>query len=447
MIKKIIGISAAALCAVTVTACSGGTNTGNVSDKETASEHSADDAQQHGAVLALPDISGDMKAKGAKKDLTELVNKYKPLVTLSNYKGIKVTKGDAYEMTDEEVQEDLDMLVESLKKYEDVTEGGTTQTGDALTLTTEATLDGQPYEAYSLKEQFYELGSEMITEDFDKQLTGRKAGEDFEMNVKFPDEYVSEEYLQEGEVSLNGKTMNFKTNISKIERAVEEQLNDEWVKNHQADLAGYGYDGVNTLDELKSKIKSVNNEERAKSLLEERGGEALKYVIKESKFSSYPEDELNTLKEQTKENIKQEYEAYKDMMGVSSLEEYLESSYEIKGDDALEKYATEQAQQYLQNKMTVTLIADDAGIEVGEEDIKKIGDDMARYYGFDNYEAMIEQYGDTVKDSALFEALYSKVISYLGSQADASLEPEESTDDMDHLLPEEETEPETAVAE
>ena len=444
MLKKILGISAVAFFAVTTVACSSGTDSGSTADTAASADQDAGETQAHGAALVLPDISGDMKAKGAKTDISALVDKYKPHVELAEYKGVKVTAGEAYEMTEAEVDEDLEMLVESLKKYEDITDGGTTQDGDALTLTTEATLDGQPYDGYSFQDQYYEIGSGYITEEFDKQLTGRKAGEEFEMDVKFPDDYMDDEFLADGEVSLNGKTLHFKSKISAIERATEEVLNDEWVKAHQDDLADYGYDGTNTVEELKAKIKSVNDENSAKSLLEERGGEALSHVIADSVFSSYPEDELNTIKEQTKSNLEQEYEAYKEMLGVSSLEEYLATGYDIDGDNALEEYATGQAQQYLQNKMAVTLIAEDAGIEVGEDDIQKVGNDMAMYYGFENYDSMIKQYGDAVKESALFEALYVKVISYLGSLSDPSLEPSDEENMIIEDL--EEVEEETSVA-
>lgn len=444
MLKKILGISAVAFFAVTAAACSSGTDAGSTADTAAGADQDTGETQAHGTALALPDVSGDMKAKGAKVDISALVNKYKPHVELAEYKGVKVTAGEAYEMTPEEVENDLEMLAESLKKYEDVTEGGTTQDGDALTLTTEATLDGQPYEGYSFQDQHYEIGSAYIAEEFDKQLVGKKAGEDFEIKVTFPDDHMEEEFLEDGEISLNGKTLVFKVKISSIERAVEEKIDDAWVKAHQEELAAYGYEGVNTLEELKVKIKSVNDEYRAKSLLDERGGEALSYVISQSKFSSYPEDELNLYKEQTKKNLEQEYEAYKDMLGVSTLEEYLEMGYEIKGESALDEYATNQAHQYLQNKMTITLIADSAGIEAGEEDIKKTGNEMAKYYGIDSYESMIEQYGDDVKESALFETLYSKVISYLGSQSDPSLEKETSDDILTDDFMEE---TETSVAE
>lgn len=440
MLKKIIGISAAAFFAITAAACSTGTDSGSSADTAVNADQDTDETQAHGAALVLPDVSGDMKAKGEKTDISALVDKYKPHVELAEYKGVKVTKGDAYEMTAEEVEDDLDMLAESLKKYEDVTEGGTTQEGDELTITTEATLDGQTYDAYSFQDQFYEIGSDYISEDFDKQLVGKKAGDEFEIKVSFPDDYMEEEFLDEGEVSLNGKTLVFKTKISTIERAAEEELNDEWVKAHQEDLTAYGYDGANTLEELKAKIKSVNDEYRANNLLEERGGEALSYVISQSKFSSYPEDEINLYKDQTKTNIEQEFETYKDMLGVSTLEEYLKMGYEIEDENALDKYATDQAQQYMQNKMAITLIADAVGIEAGEEDIKKTGNDMAQYYGIESYDAMVAQYGESVKESALFETLYSKVLLYLGSQADPSLEPETSEDILTDDLTEEEAE-------
>ena len=435
MLKKIFGISAIALCAAGAVACSSGSTSGTGEGTSAAADAStgAEDAQAQGTPLAVPDISADMKAKGEKVDLSAQIEKYKPLVKLAEYKGVKVAKGEVYAMTDEELTEELDMMRESFKKFEDITESGTTQEGDALTLTAEATLDGQPYEDYTLQDQYYEVGSQLIAEDFDKQLVGKKANEDFEISVTFPSDYIDEELLEEGETSLNGKTLIFKSKISKIERPSEETMNDDWVKNHKEDLAAYSYDNVNTVDELKALIKKDTDENRAKSLLQERGSEALSYVISQSEFTSYPEDELNTLKEQTKSNIQQEYEAYKDMMSVNSLEEYLKNAYEMEGESALDDYATQQAQQYLQNKMAVTLIADAAGIEIGEDDVKALGDEMALYYGFDSYEAMQKQYGDSVRESAVFEALYDKVVSYLGSESDPSLEPEEGSEEMIEL--------------
>ena len=448
MLKKIFGISAIALCAAGAVACSSGSTseTGtNTSAAADAASTGAEDAQAQGTPLAVPDVSADMKAKGEKVDLSAQVEKYKPLVKLAEYKGVKVAKGDVYEMTEEELTEELDMMRESFKKFEDITEGGTTQEGDALTLTAEATLDGQPYEDYTLQDQYYEVGSQLIAEDFDKQLAGKKANEDFEISVTFPADYIDEEMLEEGETSLNGKTLIFKSKISKIERPSEETMNDDWVKNHKEDLAAYSYDNVNTVDELKALIKKDTDENRAKFLLQERGSEALSYVISQSEFTSYPEDELNTLKEQTKSNIQQEYEAYKDMMSVNSLEEYLKNAYEMEGESALDDYATQQAQQYLQNKMAVTLIADAAGIEIGEDDVKALGDEMALYYGFDSYEAMQKQYGDSVRESAVFEALYDKVVSYLGSESDPSLETEAASEES--LEIEAETQESTGSAE
>lgn len=430
MLKKIFGISAVALLSAGAVACSTGSSSGSGNETEVSGDLSDSDVsnQAVGNPLTIPDISDALKAKGEKVDMSAQVEKYKPLVKLADYKGVKVTKDDAYEMTDEELEEELDMMLESFKTFDDVTEGGSVQEGDALTLSAEATLDGEPYADYTLQEQYYEVGSDLISDEFDKQLIGKKAGEDFEMSVTFPDDYMDEELLDDGQASLNGKTLLFKSNISKIERAVAETMDNEWINNHKDDLAAYSYDNVTTVDELKAAIKKDTEENRAQSLLQQRGSEALSYVISQSEFTSYPEDELNTLMDQTKSNIEQEYEAYKDMMGVESLEEYLKTAYEIDGESALDDYAQQQAQEYLQSKMAVTVIADDAGIEIGEDDVKSVGDEMAMYYGFDSYDAMAQQYGDSVRESAVFEALYEKVVSYLGSVSDPSLEPDESDD-------------------
>lgn len=450
-LKGITGISAMALCALSIAACSGGTGGDNTAgDEATVSAESPDgtDAMEtiQGNPLPRYDISAKMKAAGEKVDMSGLVEKYKPMVKLADYNGIAVTKDEVYEMTEEEINDELDILLDSFKEYEDVTDGGSVQEGDDIVITTEASVDGKAVENYSFEDMNYQVGSELVAEEFDKQLIGKKSGEDFEINVKFPEDHMDEELLTEGEESLNGKTVLFKAKISSIQRAAEETMNDEWVKSHQDKLSAYSYDGVNTVDELKSKIKSVTEEYRASSLLKEFGAEALETVIDNSEFISFPEDELKTLKDQTISNIEQEFEAYKDMMEIESLEEYLEASYDINGDSGLDDYATGQAQEYLKHKMVIVLVADAAGIEIGEEDVKSLGDEMALYYGFENYEKMLEQYGDSVRESAVFEALYDKVVSYLGSQADPSLEPEASDDLMIEDIMDTEAETETSAA-
>ena len=444
-LKKIAGIAAIALCSLSVAACSG--SGGDSKGEDTAvSDSASGDETVSGRPLPRYDVSSKMKAKGEKVDMSELTQKYKPMVKLADYKGIAVTKDEAYEMTEEEIDEEMDYMLESFRKYDDLTAGGTVQDSDLLTVSSNATVDGQALDSFSFEDMDYQVGSAMIAEDYDKQLIGKKAGEEFDINVTFPEDYIDEERLSEGDISLNGKTVLFKTKISKIQRAVEESMNDEWVKAHQEELAEYSFDGVNTVAELRTKIKSATEESRAVSLIKEFGMEALDKLVANSEFLSFPEDELNALKEQNISNLEQEFEAYKEMLGVNSIEEYLEMAYEITGDSGKDDYATEQAKEYLKTKMTIVLVADAAGIEIGEEDVKNIGNDMALYYGFDSYDSMLSQYGDTFRESAVFEALYDKVVSYLGSEADPSLEPEDSDDIMPEDLTESETEAETSAA-
>ena len=63
--------------------------------------------------------------------------------------------------------------------------------------------------------------------------------------------------------------------------------------------------------------------------------------------------------------------------------------------------------------MIVTLIARENHIKVSTEDITFLGGTLAAYYGFDDFNALIKQYGKKINCELGYQSLYSKVASYV----------------------------------
>ena len=175
---------------------------------------------------------------------------YREYVTVGDYKDIEVTKVDraSEEITDETVNSTLESLAEEYRNEEDVTEGGTTQSGDEIVLDFTGTIDGKEFEGGSSTGYSYTIGSGQFISDLDTGLEGKEANKEYDIKVKFPDDYGKEE--------LNGKNAVFKVTIKKIVRPTTPEINDEFAAAHTDDweLKGYG-SGIKTLDALKEGIK------------------------------------------------------------------------------------------------------------------------------------------------------------------------------------------------
>ena len=92
--------------------------------------------------------------------------------------------------------------------------------GDVLDLNFTGRVDGEPFAGGEAKEFKVELGSARLVEGFEDGLEGRKAGESFQLNLKFPDDYRLE--------SLRGKPVTFDVAILQVLEPILPELNAEF---------------------------------------------------------------------------------------------------------------------------------------------------------------------------------------------------------------------------
>ena len=131
---------------------------------------------------------------------------------------------------------------------------------------------------------------------------------------------------------------------------------------------------------------------------------------------NYPQDEIDSLVEVLNTNIESEFNTYGSYYGISDLDTYKKSVYGFDSIDAFNEYATSSAQQYLLQKMIVTIIAADNDIHVSEDEINSYGNDLAQYYGYDDFNAIVDAVGSEVVSEIGYEILYQKVVEFECSQ-------------------------------
>lgn len=160
----------------------------------------------------------------------------KPEVKVKDYKGIKVTK-NVVTVSDEQVDAELNRMLERNARYVDV-EGRPAQNGDIAEIDYEGFKDDVAFEGGKGERYDLTLGSGSFIPGFEEQVCGHNVGDEFDVNVSFPEDYPSEE--------LKGAPVVFKCKLHAIKSKELPAADDDFAK----DVSEY-----DTLDELKASIK------------------------------------------------------------------------------------------------------------------------------------------------------------------------------------------------
>ena len=111
-----------------------------------------------------------------------------PGVTVENYKGIEVDKKEVKEVTDEDIEEEIKKMQEKNARLL-TAEDEPAEMGDTVNIDFEGFVDGVPFEGGKAAGVPLELGKKQFIEGFEEQVAGHTTGEEFEINVTFPENY------------------------------------------------------------------------------------------------------------------------------------------------------------------------------------------------------------------------------------------------------------------
>ncbi|HJG08264.1 MAG TPA: trigger factor [Megamonas hypermegale] len=166
-----------------------------------------------------------------------------PEVTLGEYKGLKVAK-DAVVVTDEQIDEQVNNILNHHAKMIDAEEGATVANDDFITLDFKGEVDGVAFPGGEGKDYPLQIGSHSFIDNFEDQLIGLKVGEEKDVNVTFPEEYHAKD--------LAGKAAVFHCKVNSIKHKQLPELTDEFVKESTS------YENI---EDMKAKLRE-NTEKR-----------------------------------------------------------------------------------------------------------------------------------------------------------------------------------------
>lgn len=340
-------------------------------------------------VVSRPEIEIVQMEKG-KDFIYSATVAVKPEVTLGDYKGIEVDKIDI-EVTDEDVQEEL-LNVQKQNSRTVPVEDRPARMDDEVNIDFEGFVDGVAFEGGKGENYQLTLGSHSFVDNFEEQIVGKNIGEEFDVNVIFPEEY---------EAGLAGKDAVFKCKLNGIKETELPELDDDFAE----DVSEF-----DTLDEYKEDLKATLRAKKEKEAKYEKEGKVIDKII-ENSVMEIPDPMIETQKEQ----MLQEFAQRISYQGLS-VEQYFQFTGMTK-EKFLENAAPE-AERRIKSRLVLEAIAKTEDIQVSDEEFTEELNKMAEAYQMDS-EQLKDMVNDAEKDAIKLDIAVQKAVDLV---CDAAIE-------------------------
>ena len=309
----------------------------------------------------------------------------KPEVKFEQYKDLEV-EVEEFKTAEDAMEKEIEELTEKFTTLQTVSDRESTDK-DVVMMDFEGSVDGTLIDGGSAKNYMLDLEHSNFIPGFAEQLVGHKTGEEFTIDVTFPENYHDEK--------LKGKPAQFKIKINEIKEKIKPELNDELAKK---------VGNFKSVDELKADIQKyldntakVENDKRSANKLFETIMEKMSVEVQPSMV----EREKQALLIDFKQKVAQPGVNWDDVMkndGPEKIDEELKT-------EALNR---------IKNSLMMSEIAKLENIQVTPQDLEQKIGELAMMYQTDKGTIFKEIARNTAMIQSLSQqALTQKVTKFL----------------------------------
>ncbi|MFR6142580.1 MAG: trigger factor [Finegoldia sp.] len=305
----------------------------------------------------------------------------KPEFELGDYSNLSA-EIDEYKVTDSDVDLKINHELESNARVQEV-EGREAKENDTVSINFKGFVDDKAFDGGEAEDYELVLGSHTFIPGFEEQIVGHNVGDEFDVNVKFPEDYHED--------SLKGQDAKFECKINSIKEKVLPELDDEFVK----DVSEF-----DTLDEYKKDIKEHLEKDNEQRQLVEKQNKSVEALIDATEITvpeSMIDNEVNRQFQDFARRVQQmglNTDQYFQITNTSEedVKNELRANAElkVKGDLVLEKYIEKEA------------------IESTDEELDGQLKEFAKVYGQDDEEKFIEEFKNSPNVEFLKEDIKRK---------------------------------------
>ena len=321
--------------------------------KDLYPEAVVDAAEEAGLALVRDAIDLDVEKADKEGLVLKVVVTVEPETAIKDYKGIEFTP-ESLEVTDEDIDKEIESIRNRNSRLVTV-EDRAAENGDTAVIDFKGLLDGEPFDGGADENYNLVLGSGTFIPGFEDQVAGHNAGDEFTIDVTFPEDYQSED--------LKGKAVQFEIKLHEIKTRELPEFNEEFVK----DVSEF-----DTVDEYKADLRTKLEEKRK----EEAEGK---------KENEIAEKLISLLEAEVPEAmITNQCDAMIDEFGMNlraqgiDLKTYF--AYTGLSEDKLRETYHDRAEGQVKLRLALRKIAELEGLQASEEDIENKYNELAEKY-------------------------------------------------------------------
>ncbi len=281
-----------------------------------------------------------------------------PTLDIDGYKGFEIEKKST-EVTDELVDEEIKKVLDRNSRLVEV-EGRAAKEGDTAVIDFEGFVDGVPFEGGKAEKYSLALGSGNFIPGFEEQVVGHEVGEEFSINVNFPEDYQAE--------NLAGKEAEFKIKLHELKEKELPELDDDFVKDVSEKETVDEYKA-----ELRTQIEARLKDEAQKDIDDQIAAKLIDLAQGDIPEAMY-ENQVNDMMRDFEMRLRQQgmnidMKTYMQYMGME--------------ESTVREMYREEAEKKVKLRLALQSIAAKENIEVTEADIEDEYSKMAEAYKMD----------------------------------------------------------------
>lgn len=289
-------------------------------------------------------------------------------IKITQYKGVEIDEVEkASEITKDDVENYIQSMQESRAEVIEITDRAV-EDGDTVSINFVGKMNGEEFEGGSAEDYSLTIGSGVFIEGFEDSVIGHKAGETYDWNGKFPEDY--------GNAEMAGKDVVFTITVNSITKENIPELNDEFVKSVSKKSK--------TVDEYKKEVKKLLQKDAESSYEYSVETAVWEKVMGNTEVKKYPKKEVTEMKDNWIKQYQTAAEYYQ-----MEYETFIEEQMGMTVED-FEKQIETAVKETLKERMAVNAIADKEKIKLDDETYKKELKNIASDYGYENVDALKE---------------------------------------------------------
>ena len=301
-----------------------------------------------------------------------------PEVEIDGYKGLNAEKVKVV-VTDDEIDAEVKAVAERNSRMVSVERAA--ELHDTAVIDFEGLVDGVAFEGGKGESYSLELGSGSFIPGFEDQIVGHTAGDEFDVNVTFPEDYQAEE--------LKGKAATFKCKLHELKVKELPAIDDEFAK----DVSEF-----DTLDEYKADLKAKAIERKTAQSDADVENQLVEQLVELVK-ADIPEALIENRAKQSVEEFA--YRLQAQGMDLSTYLKYMGGTI-----DNFKDTFKPQAEMQVKIRLALEKIAELEKIEISDDELNAEFEKMAKDYGMevDKIKASVPA-DDLKKDLAVQKAM------------------------------------------